>query len=34
LLEALRREEQSCSFADQIHGIKHAYESENWFDYY
>jgi len=30
LLEALRREELSCSFADQLHGIKHAFEWEWW----
>jgi hypothetical protein len=30
LLEALRREEYSCSFADQLHGVKHAYEWEWW----
>lgn len=30
LLETLRREEISCSFADEIHGIKHAYEWEWW----
>ena len=28
LLEALRREERSCSFADEIHGVKHAFEWE------
>jgi hypothetical protein len=31
LLEALRREERSCSFADEIHGVKHAFEWE-WKD--
>ena len=30
LLEALRREERSCSFADEIHGVKHAFEWEWW----
>jgi len=30
LLEALRREEFSCSFADELHGIKHAFEWEWW----
>ncbi len=30
ILEALRREEFSCSFADEMHGIKHAYEWEWW----
>jgi len=30
LLEALRREEFLCSFADEIHGIKHAFEWEWW----
>jgi hypothetical protein len=30
LLEALRREERSCSFADELHGIKHAFEWEWW----
>lgn len=30
ILNALRREEFSCSFADEIHGIKHAYEWEWW----
>jgi hypothetical protein len=32
LLEALRREERSCSFADEIHGVKHAFEWEWWDD--
>jgi hypothetical protein len=32
LLETLRREERSCSFADEIHGIKHAFEWEWWND--
>jgi len=30
LLEMLRREELSCSFADELHGIKHAFEWEWW----
>ena len=30
LLEALRREEGSCSFADSIHGVKRAFEWERW----
>ena len=34
LLEALRREERSCSFADEIHGVKHAFECEWWDDQY
>jgi len=34
LLEALRREERSCSFADEIHGVKHAFEWEWWDDQY
>jgi len=33
LLEPLRREELSCSFADEIHGIKRPYESE-YFELY
>jgi hypothetical protein len=32
LLDALRREERSCSFADEIHGVKHAFEWEWWDD--
>jgi hypothetical protein len=32
LLETLRREECSCSFADEIHGVKHAFEWEWWND--
>jgi hypothetical protein len=32
LLETLRREECSCSFADEIHGVKHAFEWEWWDD--
>jgi len=34
LLETLRREERSCSFADQLHGVKHAFEREWWDDKY
>jgi hypothetical protein len=34
LLEALRREERSCSFADEIHGVKHAFDWEWWDDQY
>ncbi|MEJ5326721.1 MAG: hypothetical protein WHU54_00510 [Candidatus Bathyarchaeia archaeon] len=30
LLEILRREELSCSFADEIHGVKYAFEWEWW----
>ncbi|MCW4008452.1 MAG: hypothetical protein NWF09_07200 [Candidatus Bathyarchaeota archaeon] len=30
LLEILRSEELSCSFADKIHGIKYAFEWEWW----
>jgi len=30
LLETLRREELSCSFADELHGIRHAFEWEFW----
>jgi hypothetical protein len=30
LLDTLHREELSCSFADEIHGIKHAFEWEWW----
>lgn len=32
LLEPLRREEGSCSFVDEIHGVKHAFEWEWWND--
>ena len=32
LLTALRIEERSCSFADELHGIKHAFEWEWWGD--
>lgn len=30
LLEALRREELSCNFADELHGIRYAFEWEWW----
>jgi hypothetical protein len=30
LLEALRREEFSCSFTDKLHGIKHTFDWEWW----
>jgi hypothetical protein len=32
LLDALKSEERSCSFADEIHGVKHAFEWEWWND--
>ncbi len=32
LLETLRGEERSSSFADEIHGVKHAFEWEYWND--
>ena len=34
LLETLRREERSCSFSDQIHGARHAFEREEWDEQY
>ena len=34
LLETLRREERCSSFADEIHGVKHAFEWEWWNDQY
>jgi hypothetical protein len=34
LLDTLRREERCCSFADEIHGVKHAFEWEWWDDQY
>jgi len=34
LLEALRTEERSCSFGDQLHGVKHAFDWEWWDDQY
>jgi hypothetical protein len=30
LLETLRREESTCSFADELHGVKHAFNWEWW----
>jgi len=30
LLGVLKREELSCNFADELHGIKHAFEWEWW----
>jgi len=30
LLETLRREEVSCNFVDELHGVKHAFEWEWW----
>ena len=33
LLEILRREEHTCSFADELHGVRHAFERELWGDY-
>ena len=34
LLESLRREELCCSFADEIHGLKHAFQRERWNEQY
>ena len=34
LLDIIRREESCSSFADQIHGVKHAFEWEWWGDQY
>ena len=34
LLDTLRREERCCSFGDEIHGVKHAFEWEWWNDQY
>ncbi len=34
LLDTLRGEERICSFADEIHGVKHAFEWEYWNDQY
>lgn len=34
VLATLRNEERSCSFADEIHGVKHAFEWEYWNDQY
>jgi hypothetical protein len=33
LLDALRREELTCSFADEIHGVRYAYQREFWGEY-
>jgi hypothetical protein len=33
LLDVLRREELTCSFADELHGVKRAYKRELWGDY-
>jgi len=33
LLDVLHREELSCSFADEIHGIRYAFQREWWGDY-
>jgi len=33
LLNALRREELTCSFVDELHGVRHAYERELWGEY-
>lgn len=30
LLDTLRREESTCSFADELHGVKHAFSWEWW----
>jgi len=32
-LDVLRREELTCSFVDELHGVKHAYERELWSEY-
>jgi hypothetical protein len=34
LLERLRREEACCSFADELHGLKHAFQRERWNEQY
>jgi hypothetical protein len=34
LLDTLRREEECCSFADELHGIKHAFRRERWNEQY
>ena len=34
LLESLRREESCCSFADELHGLKHAFQRERWNEQY
>jgi hypothetical protein len=33
LLEVLKREEFTCRFADELHGVKYAYERELWGEY-
>jgi hypothetical protein len=33
LLDVLRREELTCRFADEIHGVRYAYQREHWGDY-
>lgn len=33
LLDVLRREELTCSFADELHGVRYAYERELWSEY-
>jgi hypothetical protein len=33
LLEVLCREELTCSFVDELHGVRHAFERELWGDY-
>jgi hypothetical protein len=33
LLDVLRREELTCSFVDELHGVRHAFERETWGDY-
>jgi hypothetical protein len=33
ILETLQREEHSCSFADELHGVRHAFNREVWGDY-
>lgn len=33
LLDALRREELTCRFVDEIHGVRYAYEREYWGNY-
>lgn len=33
LLDVLRGEERTCNFADELHGVRHAFERELWGDY-
>jgi hypothetical protein len=33
LLDMLRREEFSCNFADELHGIRYPFQRESWGDY-